>query len=125
MPGFEFLRRQPHNVRNQLLAIVDAVRTTGPDGWRDPQTHRPMKGHIDQLHEARDKQGETLYRLFLLWQRNERRVVVLDGRVKPNNTALADKEYAEIGELAEAAMTQPSPFAVADDFVRVELAHNE
>lgn len=88
VPGFEFLVNLPPNVRETLLAITDAVRTTGPDSWRDPNTHKAMRGGLDKVHEARDKHGDTLYRLFLRWQRDERRVVVLDGRVKPNNTAI-------------------------------------
>lgn len=31
VPAFSFLLNQPSAVRIQLLAIVDAVRTTGPD----------------------------------------------------------------------------------------------
>jgi hypothetical protein len=33
IPAFDFLLDQPSAVRMQLLAIVDAVRTTGPDRW--------------------------------------------------------------------------------------------
>lgn len=49
VPAFEFLRAQPAAVREQLVAIVDAVRTVGPDQWMDPNTHRAMKGEIDPL----------------------------------------------------------------------------
>jgi hypothetical protein len=32
-----------------------------------------LQGDLDKVHEARDKHGETLYRLFLRCQRDERR----------------------------------------------------
>ena len=124
VPAFTFLREQPSAVRNQLLAIVDAVRTVGPDRWRDPQTHRPMKGDIDDLHEARDKHDKTLYRLFLLWQRTEQRVVILDGREKPDQTALSNSEYQLVRDLADTVKQHPPPFAVADDFARELLAED-
>ena len=39
IPAFDFLLDQPAAVRMQLLAIVDAIRTTGPDRWRDTNSH--------------------------------------------------------------------------------------
>jgi hypothetical protein len=35
VPAFDFLLDQPSAVRMQLLAIVDAVRTTGPEPLRE------------------------------------------------------------------------------------------
>jgi hypothetical protein len=81
-----------------------------------------MSGDLAHVHEARDKQGETLYRLFLRWHRDERRVVILDGRSKPNKTALAVSEYGQIKELADKADEDPPPFATAADFARVMRA---
>jgi hypothetical protein len=92
VPAFKWLHGLPLNVRKQLLAIVEAVRSTGPDRWYDRTSHRSMTGDLEHVHEARDKQGEKLYRLFLRWHRDERRVVILDGRSKPNKTALAASE---------------------------------
>jgi len=69
IPAYRFLKALPVNVRVQLLAILAAVQTTGPDQWADRHSHSPMKGDLADLHEVRDKQGETLYRLFVLWQR--------------------------------------------------------
>ena len=43
VPAFEFLRQQPPTVRAQLLAIVDAVRTPGPDRWRNRVSHDSMR----------------------------------------------------------------------------------
>lgn len=80
-----------------------------------------MKGGLADLHEVRDKQGEALYRLFVVWQRNERRVVIVDGRKKANKTKLSDTEYEAIRTLAATADDDPPPFASADDFIRVDL----
>lgn len=121
IPGFEFLMGLPPNISQTLLAITDAVRMTGPDRWKDPNTHKPMRGDIHKVHEARDKHGETLYRLFLRWQRTDNRVVVLDGRSKPNRTAISAAEYSKIEQLAELADEGSHHFAVTDDFAAMLL----
>ena len=121
VPAFKWLHGLPLNVRKQLLAIVEAVRSTGPDRWYDRTSHRSMTGDLEHVHEARDKQGETLYRLFLRWHRDERHVVILDGRSKPNRTALAASEYERIKALADRADEKPPKLATASDFARVLL----
>jgi hypothetical protein len=84
-----------------------------------------MKGDLADLHEARDKHGETLYRLFLKWQRNEQRVVLLDGRTKQNQTALSKDDYAEIRRIADLLENDPPPLAEADDFAQLLLEADE
>lgn len=121
IPAYRFLKDQPVNVRIQLLAILRAVQTTGPDQWADRHSHCPMKGNLADLHEVRDKQGEVLYRLFVLWQRKERRVVVIDGRRKRNRTSLSEEEYQAIAALAATVEGDAPPFASADDFVQADL----
>jgi hypothetical protein len=125
VPAFEFLLDQPPAVRMQLLAIVDAVRTTGPDRWKDRTSHDSMHGSCAHLHEARDRHGQMLYRLYLLWQRNDSRVVIIDGSAKPNSTALPDSFYENLASLAATADGSPAPFAVADDFARKALAADD
>jgi hypothetical protein len=115
------LKTLPVNVRVQLLAILAAVQTTGPDQWADRHSHSPMKGDLADLHEVRDKQGETLYRLFVLWQRKERRVVIIDGRVKANKTKLSEVEYEAVCALAAKIADVPPPFASVDDFIQADL----
>ena len=115
------MRDLPVNVRIQLLAILDAVRTTGPDQWADRHSHCAMKGDLADLHEVRDKQGEVLYRLFVLWQRRERRVVIIDGREKANKTKLSMTEYEAVSALAAKVGEDPPPFASVDDFIRADL----
>jgi hypothetical protein len=125
VPAFDFLLGQPPAVRIQLLAIVDAVRSTGPDQWRDTSSHDSMHGACEHLHEARDRHGQMLYRLYLLWQRREKRVVIVDGAAKPNSTALPDSFYDDLAALAATADKAPAPLAVADDFARRTLAPEE
>jgi len=121
VPAFSFLLVQPAAVRIQLLAIVDAVRTTGPDRWKDRTSHDSMHGVCAQLHEARDRHGHMLYRLYLCWQRHHNRVVIVDGGAKPNSTTLPDSFYDELAALAATAELDPPPFATADDFARIAL----
>jgi hypothetical protein len=125
VPAFEFLLSQPPAVRIQLLAIVDAVRSTGPDQWRDTSSHDSMHGACEHLHEARDRHGQTLYRLYLLWQRRQKRVVIVDGAAKPNTTALPNSFYDDLAALAATVDEDPAPFAVADDFARKALTTEE
>jgi hypothetical protein len=121
IPAYRFLKGLPVNVCIQLLAILEAVRTTGPDQWADRHSHCPMKGNLADVHEVRDKQGETLYRLFVSWQREERRVVIIDGREKSNRTKLSDREYEAIATLAQRVGADPPQFATVDDFIRMDL----
>lgn len=121
IPALVFLRAQPASVRRQLLAILDAVRTTGPDQWRDTTSHDSMSGACADLHEARDRHDQTLYRLYLRWQRQERRVIVLTGVSKPNSTALPDSFYDELAALAATTQSEPPPFASVDDVLRLAI----
>lgn len=121
VPAFSFLLKQPAAVRIQLLAIVDAVRTTGPDRWKDTTSHDSMHGSCAHLHEPRDRHGNMLYRLYLRWQRDVKRVVIIDGGAKPNSTALPDSSYEGLATFATTIEQQPPPFAVADDFARLAL----
>jgi hypothetical protein len=66
-----------------------------------------------------------LYRLYLLWQRNDKRVVIIDGGAMPNSTALPDSFYDDLAALAATANEDPAPFAVADDFARKALTNDD
>lgn len=121
VPAFSFLLSQPAAARIQLLAIVDAVRTTGPDRWKDTTSHDSMHGVCAQLHEARDRHGQQLYRLYLRWQREHRRVVIVDGGTKPKSTTLPESFYENLAAFAATADLDPPTFATADDFARIAL----
>ena len=121
IPALKFLVQQEPNIRAVLLGIVDSVRTFGPDRWKDANSHKPMYGACSDLHEARDRYDQMLYRLFLKWQRQEQRVVVLTGASKPNNTTLPDSFYDDLAKMAATITTNPSPFATTDDVTRLLL----
>jgi hypothetical protein len=53
--------------------------------------------------------------------REERRVVILDGRSKPNKTALSAGECEETKALPDQADVDPPELATASDFARLLL----
>lgn len=62
-------------------------------------------------------------RLFVLWQRKERRVVIVDGqaKAKANKTKLSEAEYEAVRVLAAKIADDPPPFASVDDFIQADL----
>lgn len=84
-----------------------------------------MCGSCAHLHEARDRHGQVLYRLYLHWDRSERRVVVLAGGAKRNSTALPESFYAGPAGLAATLSHRPPPLATADDVLRLALSVSE
>lgn len=130
IPAFEFLTELAENpdeapVVTRLMQILEAVKLTGgPHRWLDTDSHDKMEGTLDDLHEARDRLDQTLYRLYLRWDRDTMVVWVLDGRTKPNRTALPQTEYDKIRELADKTHhgKKPPPAATADDFAQLALA---
>jgi len=121
VPAFSFLLVQRAAIWTQLLAIVDVVRTTGPDRWKDTTSHDSMRGVCAQLHEARDRHGQMLYRLYLRWQREHQRVVIVEGGAKPNSTTVPESFYEDVAAFAATAGIDPPPLATADDFARIAL----
>ena len=69
----------------------------------------------------KDGHPPMLYRLYLRWQRDQKRVVMIDGGAKPNSTVLTDSFYEDLANLAATVEHEPPPFAVADDFARLAL----
>lgn len=122
IPAFDFLLAIPKPAREHLLAILEAVSHTGPDQWRDSRSHCRMEGELDFVHEVRDRHDQTLYRLFVVWIRDKRLVVLVDGRSKANNTTIPDDEYARVATLARIAVSDSATFATANDFAQRALA---
>ena len=123
IPAFEYLRALDSSPRVRLLQILEAVRISGgPHRWRDTQSHDKMEGELDDLHEARDRHDQTLYRLYLKWISETSTVWVLDGRIKPNGTKIPDGEYEKIRELANLVAADPPPIATVDDMARLLLS---
>jgi len=105
--------------RLRLLQIFEAVKATGgPHRWQDVQSHAKMEDELDDVHEARDRHDQTLYRLYLKWVAETSTVWVLDGRTKPNGTKLPDAEYVKIKALAALVDTDPLPAATVDDMAQ-------
>jgi len=121
VPAFSFLLVQPAAVRLQLLAIVDAVRTTGPDRWNDTTSYDSMRGVCANSTRLAIDTARCTNRLYLRRQREHRRVVIVDGGAKQNSTTLPDSFYDELAALAATAERDPPPFATADDFARIAL----
>ena len=105
MPAFAFLLEQPTAVRVQLLAIPrrGPVHRTG-----DTNSHDWLRCAFPHLHEARDRHAQTLYSMYLRWQRDERRVVIIDGAAKPSATTLLDV-FCPPAVLASAKKLAPAP----------------
>ena len=123
IPALAFLADVPTKVRVNLLAIRDAVRYSGgPERWQDPDTHALMRGDLDFMYEARDRHDQTLYRLYLIWDRATSDLVMVDGKSKRNATAIPDSEYADLAQLGrDILQADPRPYAVVDDVIRWSL----
>ncbi len=102
VPGIDFLIDLPHAVRVELTATLIAVQMAGsPTTFGNSEDrHRSMHGTCAGLHEARDRHRKMLYRLYLRWFPDLRRVVVLGGASKPNATKLPDSFYDELATAA-------------------------
>lgn len=128
IPAFEFLTGLVQDdleaVSDRLLQILESVKLCGgPHHWSDTSSHDKMEGELDDLHEVRDKHGEMLYRLYLKWEKDTMTVWILDGRSKPNKTALPEADYKEIRKLGDIVIKQTDqpPEATADDFAKSAL----
>jgi hypothetical protein len=60
-----------------------------------------------------------LYRLFVVWKRDDKAVVVIDGRRKFNNTTISDAEYEKVAALARSVVDDDYEIADADAFARL------
>jgi hypothetical protein len=120
--GLEFLRGIEAGPRTYLMQILEAVKQSGgPQYWHDTNSHDKMEGELDDLHEARDKHGQTLYRLYLKWDSSAGVVWVLDGRTKLNNTALPKAEYDKIRALADTVISGSAVGATVEELVALLL----
>lgn len=124
IPALDFLFDVPEKVRVNLLAIRDAVRFSGgPERWQDTNTHALMRGDLSFMYEVRDRQDQTLYRLYLIWDRATADIVMVDGKSKPNDTAISQRQYDTLAELGQRILaTDPRPYATVDDVIKWSLA---
>ena len=85
VPAFSFLLVQPAAVWTQLLAISSTLceRRDPTSGETPPRTIRCVACAPSFTRLATGT--AMLYRLYLRWQREHHRVVIVDGGAKPNS----------------------------------------
>lgn len=106
-PAEEFLDECPEAVRDNLIAVVDAVAASPPPQFTRGGMWEAMHGQMAGLYEARTRGPDRrLYRLFCLLERDPPglegpSVIVIAGLVKPANAAASAAEYARIKALGD------------------------
>lgn len=119
VPAQEFLDACPMSPRQMLLAIIVAV-TDGPPPSFPPSMHwHIMRKEMSGLYEARDRHGNTLYRLFCVLDRNAAEhgldgpaLVVLSGGAKAVREEMDARTYVAARRQREEYMAS-SPRRIA------------
>jgi len=117
VPARSFLDDCPTEVRAELLATLQAVRDAPPPafsgGLRWHAMHGDMSGWFEartkqerSKNEARTKQGQTLYRLFCLLDRDGpglpgASLIMVTGGAKAKESAFSDAFYATVRRLGD------------------------
>ena len=97
----------PENVRDDLIAIVDAVAASPPPQFTGGGMWEAMHGDMQGFYEARTRGPDRrLYRLFCLLENpvageDRPAIVVIDGRSKPVGEVLPKADYAQVRALGE------------------------
>jgi hypothetical protein len=106
-PTEDFLDRCPDAVRDDLIAIIDAVAASPPPQFTGGGMWEAMHGQMSGFFEARTRGPDRrLYRLFCLLERqapglDEPSIIVIDGLSKPVGTALSAADYARVKALGD------------------------
>jgi hypothetical protein len=101
-PAEEFLDACPESVRDDLIAIIDAVAESPPPQFSGGGMWEAMHGQMTGFFEARTRGPDRrLYRLCCLLERegpglDGPSIILIDGLSKPVGTAAADAEYARV-----------------------------
>jgi hypothetical protein len=110
-PARDWLLAQSPRVRKMMLDTLDFIlaaqtppRAFLPNRWASMKDIAGVD--MSSYHEARDKHGDTLYRLFCRFDSSAeqtklgaRVLVILDGRTKPVREPLDPAEYKAIKAL--------------------------
>jgi hypothetical protein len=103
VPAQEFLDECPTTARQTLLAIVVSVRDSPPPSYPPSMHWQVMRGDMRGIYEARDRQGNMLYRLFCVLDRkgtdhglDAPGLVLLSGGVKPVREEMHPRTYARV-----------------------------
>jgi hypothetical protein len=106
-PAEEFLDECPDSVRDDLIAIIDAVAASPPPQFTGGGMWEAMHGLMGGFYEARTRGPDRrLYRLFCVLEREAPglhgpSIVVIDGLSKPVGTAITSGDYARIKALGD------------------------
>ena len=107
VPGQDFLRGCPTNVRAKITAVLIAVAAAPPKRFAGGGYWEAMHGDMTGWFEVRvDGPQRSHYRLFCLLDyaangRDRPLLVVVDGRRKAFRTTLSESDYAQIRALGE------------------------
>jgi hypothetical protein len=109
VPAMEFLDACPTSVRAELLATVVAVRDAPPPSFPPSGRWTAMRDEMRGFHEARDKHGKELFRLFCVLDRGAAdhgaegpALVLISGGIKPIDSAMDDRVYLAAQKAREA-----------------------
>lgn len=106
VPARSFLDDCPTEVRAELLATLQAVRDAPPPAFSGGLRWHAMHGDMTGWFEARTKQGQTLYRLFCLLDRDGPglpgpSLILVTGGAKAKESAFSDAFYATVRSLGD------------------------
>jgi hypothetical protein len=119
VPARTFLDECPPTARQTLLAIVVAVRDAPPPSFPASMHWHVMTRDMRGIYEARDRQGNLLYRLFCLLDRKAPEhglsapaLVLLSGGVKPVREEMDPRTYAAVRKQRDRYLSSsPRPIA--------------
>jgi hypothetical protein len=123
VPGLDFLKSCPINVRAKLVAVLEAVRAAPPPAFSGGGKWEAMHGAMGGYYEIRvTGPGRQHYRLFCMLDNGSHeelaergfdapQIVVINGMVKRNASLFTDGEYAKhvrrLGDRYSATLPRP------------------
>ncbi|HST42878.1 MAG TPA: hypothetical protein VLK58_25365 [Conexibacter sp.] len=103
VPARDFLISCPTPVRATLVKIVATVVAAPPPTFAASHLWHAMHGSMKGLHEARDRHGDRLYRLFcvvdakaILYGHDRRLVTLIDGESKQVRSEMPERVYRRV-----------------------------
>lgn len=106
VPARAFLDSCPIEAKAHLFAVLKAVAEAPPPRFGGGLQWQAMHGDMKGYHEARDRHGNQLYRVFCLLERNGDTlglggpsIVLITGMQKPNESTFTKADYARVRHL--------------------------
>lgn len=105
VPTLSFLDRLPAKVAAEIHAVLEAVATAPPPAFSGGGKWEAMHGQMRGMYEVRVRQGQTLFRLICLLEREGDdlggpSIVCLDGLTKRSGSAAGSRDYLRIRHAA-------------------------